>query len=58
MIASLRALEAGEIVCVPGLLDGTAVDRIAAAESELRSTSSPAVSEPDLTRPLDEGRLR
>lgn len=38
--ASLRALETGEIVCVPGLLDGTAVDRIAAAESELRSTST------------------
>jgi short-subunit dehydrogenase len=38
--ASLRALETGEVVCVPGLVDGEAVDRIAAAEAGLRSSST------------------
>ncbi|MEU9324775.1 hypothetical protein AB0D91_13355 [Streptomyces canus] len=40
MTASLRALETGEVVCVPGLVDGETVDRIAAAEIELRSSST------------------
>lgn len=38
--ASLRALETGEVVCVPGLVDGEAVDRIAAAESSLRASAT------------------
>ncbi|MER5659778.1 SDR family NAD(P)-dependent oxidoreductase [Streptomyces mirabilis] len=38
--ASLRALDTGEVVCVPGLVDGAAVDRIAVAEFGLRSSST------------------
>ncbi|MFJ9041207.1 SDR family NAD(P)-dependent oxidoreductase [Streptomyces sp. NPDC102406] len=38
--ASLRALETGEVVCVPGLVDGAAVDRVTAAETGLRSLST------------------
>ncbi|MGW3989649.1 SDR family NAD(P)-dependent oxidoreductase [Streptomyces sp. NPDC004830] len=38
--ASLRALETGEVVCVPGLADGEAVDRIVAAELGLRSSAT------------------
>ncbi|CAL9392210.1 SDR family NAD(P)-dependent oxidoreductase [Streptomyces sp. enrichment culture] len=38
--ASLRALETGEVVCVPGLADAEAVDRVTAAELGLRSSST------------------
>ncbi|GAA2333386.1 SDR family oxidoreductase [Streptomyces kunmingensis] len=38
--ASFRALETGEVVCVPGLVDDTAVDRITAAETGLRASST------------------
>ncbi|MFI0240589.1 SDR family NAD(P)-dependent oxidoreductase [Streptomyces sp. NPDC016845] len=38
--ASLRALETGEVVCVPGLVDGAAVDRITEAETGLRASSA------------------
>ncbi|WTO34079.1 SDR family oxidoreductase [Streptomyces achromogenes] len=38
--ASLRALETGEVVCVPGLADAEAVGRLTAAELGLRSSST------------------
>ncbi|MEU6388123.1 SDR family oxidoreductase [Streptomyces sp. NPDC046939] len=38
--ASLRALETGEVVCVPGLVDGAAVDRVTAAETGLRASAT------------------
>ncbi|WP_251143388.1 hypothetical protein [Streptomyces sp. McG8] len=37
--ASLAGLEAGEVVCVPGLKDPEAVARLAEAELNLRSGS-------------------
>ncbi|MDN3270808.1 SDR family oxidoreductase [Streptomyces sp. MA15] len=37
--ASLAGLEAGEVVCVPGLTDAEAVSRLAAAELDLRAGS-------------------
>ncbi|MEW2288567.1 SDR family oxidoreductase [Streptomyces sp. NPDC047841] len=43
--ASLRALETGEVVCVPGLADGEAVDRIAAAEAALRASATGTLAE-------------
>ncbi|MDO0927661.1 SDR family oxidoreductase [Streptomyces sp. TG1A-8] len=42
--ASLAALSAGEVVCVPGLRDASAVDRLAAAELGLRDGSGPSLA--------------
>ncbi|CAL9320280.1 hypothetical protein SUDANB148_06121 [Streptomyces sp. SudanB148_2056] len=39
MSASLAGLEAGEVVCVPGLTDAEAVARLAEAELTLRAGS-------------------
>ncbi|NHC14631.1 SDR family NAD(P)-dependent oxidoreductase [Motilibacter deserti] len=42
--ASLAALRTGEVVCAPGLNDPTAVDRLTAAEAELRRASRPQLA--------------
>jgi short-subunit dehydrogenase len=42
--ASLAALGTGEVVCVPGLADPTAVDRLLEAEAGIRSGSGPALA--------------
>ncbi|WP_166024548.1 SDR family NAD(P)-dependent oxidoreductase [Streptomyces chilikensis] len=42
--ASLAGLEAGEVVCVPGLADAEAVSRLAAAELEVRNGSGPRMA--------------
>ncbi|GGY98821.1 SDR family NAD(P)-dependent oxidoreductase [Streptomyces poonensis] len=43
--ASLAALAAGEVVCVPGLTDAEAVDRLAAAELDVREGSAASLAE-------------
>ncbi|MGV9255669.1 SDR family NAD(P)-dependent oxidoreductase [Streptomyces sp. NPDC003697] len=42
--ASLAALETGEVVCVPGLEDAAAVERLAAAELAVRTGSGAALA--------------
>jgi uncharacterized protein len=42
--ASLAALGTGEVVCVPGLADPAAVERLLAAEAAIRSGSGPALA--------------
>ncbi|MCP2163894.1 hypothetical protein LX83_000734 [Goodfellowiella coeruleoviolacea] len=42
--ASLAALETGEVVCVPGLAERAAVDRLVAAEAELRAGSGSRIA--------------
>jgi short-subunit dehydrogenase len=42
--ASLAALETGEVVCVPGLSDPDAVNRLASAEGALRHPPGPAAA--------------
>jgi hypothetical protein len=42
--ASLAGLDAGEVVVAPGLEDPAAVDRLVAAEAELRGASRPALA--------------
>ena len=44
VLASLRALETGEVVCIPRLEDPAAVDRLAAVEAELRGTGAPRLA--------------
>jgi short-subunit dehydrogenase len=42
--ASLRALDSGEVVCIPGLDDPEAVEHLARVELELRAGSRPALA--------------
>jgi uncharacterized protein len=42
--ASLAALDAGEVVCVPGLEDPSAIDALVAAEARLRAGSAPRLA--------------
>jgi short-subunit dehydrogenase len=42
--ASLAGLDAGEVVVAPGLVDPAALDRLAAAEAELRTASQPVLA--------------
>jgi short-subunit dehydrogenase len=44
VIASLAALETGEVVCVPGLDDPSAVQRLADAEAGVRQGAAPALA--------------
>ena len=43
--ASLAAFDSGETVCVPGLSEPAAVERLAAAEAELRTASGSGLAE-------------
>lgn len=42
--ASLAALQAGEVVCIPGLDDHEAVEHLARAETELRQGGRAALA--------------
>jgi short-subunit dehydrogenase len=45
VVASLAALETGEVVCVPGLADPSAVQRLAEAEAGVRQGSGPRLAD-------------
>ena len=44
VVASLAALETGEVVCVPGLADPSVVQRLAEAEAGIRAGSAPRLA--------------
>jgi hypothetical protein len=48
--ASLAALDAGEVVCAPGLDDPGAVDALVAAEAQLRTASRKELAARDAGR--------